>query len=58
MTDNTRLASVFIVCLGIMFIIAGIILTVIYDIPAVLGVATGIVGIFLSLLPLTRDRYR
>ncbi len=58
MYDTTRVASIFIMLLGIMFILAGLIFTVLFDLPAVLGVAMVIVGIFISLLPLTRDRYR
>ncbi|MFO7991073.1 MAG: hypothetical protein R6U61_02120 [Thermoplasmata archaeon] len=58
MRDYTKIATMFIVCLGIVFFIAGIIIAVVLDLPSVFGIGMVIIGIFLGIMPFTRDRFQ
>lgn len=57
MNGMTTMAKLFITSLGIIFILIGVILSLALDLPTVLTVGIGIVGLFLIFLPYTRDRY-
>ncbi len=46
-------AKLFIVILGVLFILSGIIISSIYEIQEVIPVGMGIIGLFLIILPFT-----
>lgn len=58
MQDYTKIATMFIVFLGIVFFIAGIIMAVVLDMPSVFGIGMVIIGLFLGIMPFTRDRFQ
>ncbi len=58
MRDYTKIATMFIVFLGIVFFIAGIIMAVVLDMPSVFGIGMVIIGLFLGIMPFTRDRFQ
>ena len=57
MNGLTNVAKIFIVSLGILFILLGLVFSLLFNAPTVLTVGMGVVGIFLIFLPYTRDRY-
>ena len=58
MRDYITLATIFIVAMGLLFIIVAGLLSVLFDFPTIMIVGMGIVGILLLFLPFTRDRYK
>lgn len=58
MNDYTKLAALFIISLGVLFIIIGVTITVLFNIPTIMAIGIVLVGIFLILIPFTRERYQ
>lgn len=58
MRDYITIATIFIVAMGLLFIIVAGLLSVLFNFPTIMVVGMGIVGILLLFLPFTRDRYK
>lgn len=58
MVDLLNPATVFIIFIGLLFIALGVLFALLFQLPSVLTIGMGIVGIFLLFLPVTRQRYK
>ncbi len=52
------LADLFIMMMGIIFIVSGLILSLLFNAPSIFTIGMGVIGLFLLILPITKDTYK
>ncbi len=52
------LAELFIMVMGLIFIISGVLLSLFFNAPSIFSIGMGVIGLFLLIMPITKDTYK
>ncbi|MFW6196259.1 MAG: hypothetical protein ACOC5D_02880 [Thermoplasmatota archaeon] len=52
------LAELFIMIMGLIFIVVGLVLSLFFNAPSIFSIGMGVIGLFLLIMPITKDTYK